>query len=299
MKTADNLLHKPLHIIKSNLSGWLFLLPAVIIFFTFSWYPIVRGFIISFQQIDLVNPPRFVGLKNFILLFKDRDMPAAWINTLYYSLLGILFGYVIPLILALFINEVRNGKGFFRLVFYTPTIVPPMAVMLLWKWIFDPRRGLANSFLGFFHLEPLLWLNSPDLSMLSLVIMSTWAYSGGTMLIYLAALQGVPVSLYEAAEIDGASLRTRLFKITLPEIKGVMVILLVLQIIGTMQVFMEPFVMTKGGPANSTLTVIMLVYRYGFEFRNFGVAGALGVLMFLVLLVFSLIYLRITRQNSK
>jgi multiple sugar transport system permease protein len=177
--------------------------------------------------------------------------------------------------------------------------VPPMAAMLLWKWIYDPRSGLANLVVGLFGGEPLLWLNSPDTAMLSIVFMSTWAYSGGTMLLYLAALQGVPASLYEAAEIDGAKLPRRLWHVTLPEIRGVMIILLVLQIIGTMQVFVEPFVMTKGGPANATLTVIMLVYRYGFEYRNFGIAGALGVLMFIVLVLFSLMYLRLSRRIAK
>jgi multiple sugar transport system permease protein len=285
--------------VRKSVSGWLFLLPAIAIFATFSWYPIVRGFVISFQSIDLINPPEFVGLENFKMLFEDQDMPVAWVNTLYYTCLGVIFGYLVPLFIALFINEVRNGKGFFRLVFYTPTVVPPMAAMLLWKWIYDPRSGLANFVLRFFGGEPLLWLNSPDTAMLSIVFMSTWAYSGGTMLLYLAALQGVPASLYEAAEIDGAKLLRRLWHVTLPEIRGVMIILLVLQIIGTMQVFVEPFVMTKGGPANATLTVIMLVYRYGFEYRNFGIAGALGVLMFLVLVFFSLVYLRVSRRGRK
>lgn len=283
--------------LRRNTVGWLLLLPAVLVFATFAWYPIVRGFVISFESIDLVNPSRFVGLRNYRLLFEDVDMPRAWANTLYYSFLGVVFGYLAPLVLALFINEVQRGKGVFRLVFYTPTIVPPMAAMLLWKWIYDPRTGLANMVLGAVGIEPLLWLNSPDTAMVSIVSLATWAYSGGTMLLYLAALQGVPASLYEAAEIDGAKLLRRLWNVTLPEIRGVMVVLLVLQIIGTMQVFVEPFVMTKGGPANATLTVIMLVYRYGFEYRDFGIAGALGVLMFLVLAAFSAIYLRLLRRN--
>lgn len=283
--------------IRRNVVGWLFILPAVAVFGTFAWYPIVRGFIISFQSIDLINPPEFVGLRNYRLLLQDADMPKAWINTLYYSFLGVVFGYLVPLLLALFINEVQRGKSMFRLLFYTPTIVPPMAAMLLWKWIYDPRTGLANMVLGAFGIEPLLWLNSPNTAMISITLLATWAYSGGTMLLYLAALQGVPASLYEAAEIDGAKLLRRLWNVTLPEIRGVMVVLLVLQIIGTMQVFVEPFVMTKGGPANATLTVIMLVYRYGFEYRDFGIAGALGVLMFIVLVVFSAIYLRLLRRN--
>jgi multiple sugar transport system permease protein len=132
----------------------------------------------------------------------------------------------------------------------------------------------------------------------ALAVMSTWANAGGTMLLYLAALQGVPAHLYEAAEIDGANLWRRLRHITLPQIQGVMLILLVLQIIGTMQLFTEPFVMTKGGPANATLSVVMLLYRYGFEYKNFGAAAALGLILFFVLVAFSLLYLWLTRRAS-
>ena len=135
--------------------------------------------------------------------------------------------------------------------------------------------------------------------MLCLVVLSTWANAGGTMLLYLAALQGVPSHLYEAAEIDGAGLWRRLWHITLPQIRGVMLILLVLQIIGTMQLFTEPFVMTDGGPANATLSVVMLLYRYGFRFYNFGAAAALGLLLFFVLVAFSILYLWLTRRVSQ
>jgi multiple sugar transport system permease protein len=285
-------------LIRKSIPGWLFLAPTLLVFASFCWYPIIRGFLIGFQSIDLINTPKWVGLDNFRILFSDEDMPKAWINTVYYSFLGIVFGYLVPLVMALFINEIRAGKGFFRLVFYTPTVVPPMAAMLLWKWIYDPRTGLANAILSGLGIPPLLWLNSPDTAMLAIVFMATWAYSGGTMLLYLAALQGVPASLYEAAEMDGAGILKRLWHITLPEISKVMLIMLVLQIIGTMQVFVEPFVLTKGGPANATLTVTMLVYRYAFEYRLFGVAGALGVLMFLVLAAFSLLYMKLNRRKA-
>ncbi|HEV2107942.1 MAG TPA: sugar ABC transporter permease, partial [Thermomicrobiales bacterium] len=140
------------------------------------------------------------------------------------------------------------------------------------------------------------WLQSPDTAMLSLVIVATWTYAGGTMLIYLAALQGVPAHLYDAAEVDGANIWRRLLDITLPQMRFILMILLVLQIIGTMQVFTEPFVLTDGGPANATVTVMLLLYRYAFQYGNYGAASALGLILFAVLVAFSLLYLWLTRR---
>lgn len=279
-----------------NLPAYLFLLPALVIFATFSWYPIVRGFIISFQRIDLINPPTWVGLRNFEFILSDPLFTTAWLNTLYFTLLGLLLGYMVPVIIAIAVNEMRHAQGYFRLAFYLPVILPPMVVVILWKWFYDPGPGLMNTVLRLMDLPPQPWLQSPRTAMFSLVLMSTWANFGGTMLLYLAALQGISAQLYEAAEIDGANLFQRLWHITLPQIRGVMLILLVLQIIGTMQVFTEPFVMTGGGPVNATLTVLLLLYRYAFEQGNFGAASALGLILFAVLAFFSMIYLWLTRR---
>jgi multiple sugar transport system permease protein len=211
--------------------------------------------------------------------------------------LGLLIGYVVPVGLGVLVNEMRHGKSYFRLAFYLPVILPPMASLILWKMgLYNSDWGLLNMGLKSLGLPRVLWLDSTQWAMPSLVIFSTWANAGGTMLLYLAALQGVPAHLYDAAEIDGAGIGQRFLHITLPQIRGVMLILLVLQIIGTMQVFTEPFVMTGGGPANATLTLIMLVYRYAFSYGNFGVASALGFVLFVVLVIFSVLYLWLTRK---
>jgi multiple sugar transport system permease protein len=281
--------------VRAQLAAYAFLVPALLLFACFAWYPILRGFVISFQRIDLLNPPVWVGLDNFRLVLGDPLFWTAWRNTLQFTLLALLLGYLAPVALAIAVNELRHGRGFFRLAFYLPVILPPMVGVLLWKWFYDPGPGLANTVLRALGLPPQQWLQSPDTAMLSLVILSTWANAGGTMLLYLAALQGVPAQLYDAAEIDGASLWQRLRHITLPQLRPIMLILLVLQIIGTMQVFTEPFVMTDGGPVNATLTLMLLLYRYAFTFQNFGAAGALGLMLFVVLAAFSLLYLRLTR----
>ncbi len=287
-------------VIQHNLIAYLFLLPALIIFSLFSWYPIIRGLIMSFQRINLIDAPVWVGFENFHLLFIDPNFAVAWRNAGYYTLLGLLIGYFVPIILAILVNETRHGKSYFRLAFYLPVILPPMAALIVWKMgLFNSDWGLLNMGLKALGLERILWLDSKQWAMPSLVIFSTWANAGGTLLLYLAALQGVPAHLYDAAEIDGANLWQRLLHITLPQIREVMLILLVLQIIGTMQVFTEPFVMTGGGPANATLSIILLIYRQAFSYGNYGVASASGFLLFIVLVIFSALYLWLTRKFSK
>lgn len=279
-----------------HLTGYLFLLPALLVFTLFSWYPIFRGLVLSFQRVDLVNPPTWIGWDNFRLLLNDPLFLVAWKNTAQYALLALLLGYLVPFVLAVAINEARHFQAYFRLAFYLPVVLPPIVSIFLWQWIYDPGPGLANTILGWFGVEPQPWLQSPDTAMVSLVILSTWSYAGGTMLIYLAALQGIPASLYDAAEVDGASLWRRFLDITLPQMRFIMLITLILQIIGTMQVFTEPFVLTDGGPANATLTVMLLLYRYAFQYGNYGAASALGLILFVVLVALSSVYLWVTRR---
>lgn len=190
----------------------------------------------------------------------------------------------------------RHGKGFFRLAFYLPVMLPPIVTVFLWRWIYDPDSGLLNALLSLLHLPTGLWLENPGTALPSLMVVATWSNAGATMLIYLAALQGVPATLYEAAEIDGASIWRRLWHITLPNIRPIMLLMLVLQIIGTMQVFIEPFTITDGGPQNATLSVLLLIYNYAFQNADFGEASALGVILFLVLAIFALIYMRMTSR---
>ncbi len=284
--------------VRDNIVPYLFLMPALLVFTTFCWYPIMRGFVVSFQKYDLLNPPQWIGWDNFRFVLADPVFPVVWRNTVQYTLLGLLIGYLVPVVLAVAVNEMRRGKSFFRLAFYLPVILPPMVSVLLWKWFYDQDTGLFNALLGLLGLPGQPWLLSARTAMISLVIQSTWSYAGGTMLLYLVALQGIPAHLYDAAEIDGAGFWGRLRHITLPQMRPIMLIMLVLQIIGSMQFFTEPFVMTNGGPANATLSVVMLLYRYAFRDYNFGAAAALGLLLFFLLVSFSLLYLRLTQRNA-
>mgnify|MGYP001422106417 CR=1 FL=1 len=289
-------LGKALPFIRRNLGGYVFLLPALLIFALFVWYPLVLGFIISFQSIDMINPAIWVGWTNYQKVFSDPLFGIAWRNTLTFTGYALLFGYFVPIVLALLINEMRHGKALFRLAFYLPVMLPPIVIAFLWLWLYNADFGLINALLQAVHLPGGLWLENPGTALPALVVVATWGAAGSTILIYLAALQGVPASLYEAAEIDGANLWQRIWHITLPTIRPIMLLMLVLQVIATMQVFTEPFTITGGGPNNATMTVLILIYRYTFQNAEFGEASALGVILFLVLAVFALVYMRMTSR---
>jgi multiple sugar transport system permease protein len=279
-----------------NAAGYLFLLPALVIFALFVWYPLLLGFVMSFQYVDMINPALWVGWINYQKVLADPLFGIAWRNTLVFTGYALVLGYAVPLALALLINEMRHGKAIFRLAFYLPVMLPPIVTAFLWLWLYNADYGMINALLGLFHLPAGLWLETQASALPALVVVSTWGTGGSAMLIYLAALQGVPATLYEAAEIDGTNMWQRLWHVTLPTIRPIMLLMLVLQIIATMQVFTEPFTITGGGPNNATLTVLMLIYRYTFQDAEFGEASALGIILFLVLAVFALIYMRMTSR---
>jgi multiple sugar transport system permease protein len=289
-------LHGARLFLRRNLSGYLFLLPALVIFALFVWYPLVLGLIMSFQNVDMINPAVWVGWSNYQRVFSDPLFGVAWSNTLTFTGYALFFGYLVPIAVALLVNEMRHGKGLFRLAFYLPVMLPPIVTSFLWLWLYNADSGLINAVLHLVHLPGGLWLSNKGTALPALVVVATWGNAGSTMLIYLAALQGVPATLYEAAEIDGSNLWQRIWHVTLPTIRPIMLLMLVLQIIATMQVFTEPFTITGGGPANATLTVLMLIYDYTFRDAEFGQASALGVILFLVLAVFALIYTRLTNR---
>ncbi|MFI5707526.1 carbohydrate ABC transporter permease [Kribbella sp. NPDC051620] len=281
-----------------GLSSILFALPLVLTFLYFSWGPIVRGLVLSFQKTNLVAPAEWVGMSNFSYVLTDPQLPQATINTLYFALLALVFGFPVPLFLAVFISELRKTGWLYNVISYLPAVVPPVVAILLWKYFYDPGSGVFNAILGWFGLGPYAWLNSPSLAMPAIVLEATWAGAGATSIIYLAALTGVRNELYEAAELDGAGIWRRVWHVTIPQIRGIILIMMLLQLIGTFQVFTEPFLFTGGGPDNATTTILLLIYRYAFINGDFGAATALSVLLALVLCVLSVVYHFLTRRWS-
>ncbi|WP_374119006.1 carbohydrate ABC transporter permease [Streptomyces odontomachi] len=278
--------------------AYAFLLGGLLCFALFSWYPAIRAIVIAFQKYTPGSDPQWVGTANFTRVFHDPEFGAAWRNTLEFTLFALVLGFAVPFLTALVLNELRHWRAFFRVVVYLPVMIPPVVSALLWKWFYDPGAGLANEVLRFAHLPTSNWSNGADTALVSLVIVATWANMGGTVLIYLAALQGIPGELYEAAEIDGASLLQRIRHVTIPQTRFVILMMMLLQIIATMQIFTEPFVITGGGPQNATVTVLYLIYKYAFLYNDFGGACALSVLLLLLLSAFSALYLRLTRSGE-
>jgi len=286
-----------------GLAALLFALPMLLIFTAFSWYPIVRLVVLSFQHTNLIDPPTWAGLDNFREVINDPLFMTAVKNTAYFAGLALLFGYPIPLIMGVLISETRRFRGLYSALAYLPVVIPPVVGVMLWKYVFyEPSSvGLFNTILGWFHLGPYGWLQSPGTAMPALVLEATWANAGTTVIIYLAALLVVDPDLYDAASVDGAGLWRKIWHVTLPQLRGVLLVTLMLQIIATAQVFLEPFLFTSGGPANSTLTVLLLVYQYAFGNSvgvGFGQAAALSLMLAAFLAVFALVFMRLTRSWS-
>ncbi|HTC85678.1 MAG TPA: sugar ABC transporter permease [Candidatus Acidoferrum sp.] len=287
---------------RDGLSTVAFLLPALIVFGVFSWFPIVRAIVMSVQETNLISTPTFVGADNFARVLADPLFGRAVANTAYFALLALIFGFPIPLVLAVIMSEARRFKGVYSALAYLPVVIPPVVSVLLWRFFFDARpAGVFNSILGLVGLGPLPWLQDAGTAMPSIVLEATWAAAGGTVIIYLAALLSVPPELYDAAEVDGASIWQKLRHVTLPHLRGVLFITLILQLIATAQLFTEPFLFTGGGPANSTITVLLLIYHYAFQNSlggEYGMAAALSVMLAAFLAVFTAGYFWLTRSWS-
>jgi multiple sugar transport system permease protein len=288
---------------RDGLGTFAFLLPLLVIFGVFSWFPIVRALVMSLQETNLVSTPTFVGVENFARVLADPLFATAVRNTAYFSFLALVIGFPIPIVLAVIMSEARRGKGLMSGLAYLPVVVPPVVSVLLWKQVFfnAGTNGLFNTILGWIGVGPLPWLQNATSAMPSIVIEATWAGAGATVIIYLAALLSVPPELYDAAEVDGASIRQKIWHVTLPQLRGVLFVTLILQLIATAQLFTEPFLFTGGGPANSTMSLLLLIYHYAFQNSlggEYGMAAALSVMLAAFLGVFTAGYFWLTRSWS-
>jgi multiple sugar transport system permease protein len=285
--------------LRRNLTAHGFLIGAVVCFAVFSWYPMVREFFLAFQKTE-GGQTTWVGLDNLVTVFNDPAFWQAWRNTLLFTVLALILGFAVPFAVAIVINEFRHGQGYLRLLVYLPVMLPPVASVLLFKYLYDPGYGLLNELFAILRLPEQQWLQDRDLSLLSVVIASTWINMGGATLIYLAALQGIPGELYEAAELDGAGLLRKIWHVTIPQTRLILSLMLLMQVIATMQVFVEPFLLTGGaGPEGSTTTVVYLIYQYAFNFNNYGAAAALGLLLLVLLSGFSAVYVKLSRAQDE
>ncbi|MGH9213279.1 MAG: carbohydrate ABC transporter permease [Acidimicrobiales bacterium] len=282
-----------------GVSTLVLVLPLLLAFGYFAWYPIGRAVVMSFQDTNLVAAPEWVGLDNFDKVLGDPRFWTSVRNTGYFTLLALLFGYPLPLVLAVLMSELRRGKGLYSILAYLPVVVPPVVAVLLWRFFYDASStGVFNTMFGWVGMGPYPWIQSPSWAMPSLVLQATWANAGATVIIYLAALTSAPTELYDAAEVDGAGVWRKVWHVTLPQLRNILLITLILQVIATFQVFTEPYLMTEGGPQSSTTTILLQIYDYAFRFGDYGAATALSVLLALFLALLSAVYFRVTRSWS-
>ncbi|MBC7870615.1 MAG: sugar ABC transporter permease [Chitinophagaceae bacterium] len=273
-----------------QISAYLFLLPAILAYALFAWFPIIKSILMSFHDVRLGGAWTWVGLDNFKLMLRDPAFEIAWKNSFEFAIWSLALGYLLPIVIAVFVREIRWGKGFFRIVYFLPTVVPAAVTVIIWRFIYDPDIGVLNNIIAKLSIPPQLWLQDPMQAKPALIAMMTWGAFGTTALIYLASLQDVSQELYEAAELDGATPLQRIISITLPHLYPVMSLLFLLQVIAVVQVFTEPFLLTNGGPGRETLTPAMHIYNRAFIRFDLGYASAWSVTMILILGAFSIIY---------
>jgi multiple sugar transport system permease protein len=282
---------------KKHFWSFAFITPAIIVFTLFLWVPIFKGFVYSFQSIDFVKGDSFVGFQNYVTVFNDPEVWLSVKNTLYYMFLGLVVGYWVPCFFAIAISELKRFQGFVRVAAYLPNVLPVVVLYGLWRWFYDPI-GPINATFTQLGMDQIAFLTDRTWSMISIVFMETWQSFGGAMLIYLAGILSIPRDWYEAAEIDGAGVWQRIRYITLPSIKNLLLLMLVLQLIATSQGFQAQRALLDGGPANATLTYPLLIIKYAFTRLDYGVASALGVLMFLVLSGLAILNFRISNKEA-
>jgi multiple sugar transport system permease protein len=293
---------------RRNAGAWAFLIGAVLCFSFFSWYPIVREVIMSFQKPVYGGGNTWAGWANYIRIFHDPTFWQAWRNTIEFTLLALVIGFAVPFVVAIVLNELRHARGYLRALVYLPVMLPPASALLLFAYFYNPQYGLFDDILRILHLPTSQWVLTPgtgfiSTAMLSVVIASTWMNLGTATLIYLAALQNIPGELYEAAELEGAGILRRVRHVTIPQTRLILILLLMLQVVATMQMFIESFVLTNGGGGvgDNAQSVVMLIYQYAFALSgasNYNSASALGVVLMLVLAVFSGGFLWITRERG-
>jgi multiple sugar transport system permease protein len=275
-----------------RVAGLLFLCPWLIGLLLFTAYPILASFYYSLTDYTVLRPPRWVGFANYVYLLREDEYfwRFAVYNTLF-MFLELPLSIVLGVGLAMLLNQRLRGMAVFRTIFYVPVLVPTIAASLLWLWLLNPQFGLANQALDTVIHQRIGWLADPLWSKPSFIVMDLWGI-GGAMVIYLAALQGVPEHLYEAALLDGASGWHRLRHVTLPMISPVIFFSVIMSVIGTFQYFTQTFVMTKGGPNLSTTFFALYLFRNAFEYFRMGTACAMAWLLFLITLAATLIVFR-------
>jgi multiple sugar transport system permease protein len=282
--------------IRQNVLGYLWISPWLVGFAIFILGPMIASVGFSFTNYRIINESQWVGLRNYTYAFVEDDLfwPSL-VTTFYYMLVSVPLGLFGSLLLALLLNQRLRGESLFRTFYFLPSLTPAAAAAILWIWILHPEAGLVNYLLSLVGIEGPTWLGSTTWALPSIILITLWTgVGGGRMIIFLAGLQSVPQELYEAAEMDGAASWAKFRNITLPMISPALFFNLILGIIGALQVFTTAYITTRGGPGRATWFFALHIYTNAFEYFDMGYASALAIVLFFILLVFTIIQLRLS-----
>ena len=277
-------------------SGYMFILPWLVGFLIFVVGPMIGLFYLSFHRWDLIGDPRFVGWRNFKRLFTDPLFRKSLEVTILYGLGRVPLGIIVALATAILLNQNIRFVGFWRTLYYMPVVLPPVAVSLVWAWIYNPRYGVINGFIQqVFGVPGPRWLDDPVLVLPSLMIMAVWVAAGRNMIIYLSGLQGISKDLYAAAEIDGAGASAKFWRITLPLLTPVIFFNLITGMIDTFKLFTQAYIMTEGGPRNQSLFFTYYLWRTAFGEFRMGYASAMAIVVFFIIIALTLLVFRFSK----
>ncbi len=290
---------------KSGISAaYFFLAPAMGAIFLFFFIPVFAAFVMSFTDFDIYaladwSNARFIGFQNYIELLSDPLFWTAMKNTFYFVVASGPLSIAVSLGAAMLLNSrLVKFKALFRLTYFIPVVTTLVAVAIVWRFIYHPRFGILNYFLGFFGIHPIDWLGDPMWAMPAIILMSVWKNFGYNMIIFIAGLQNIPEELYEAAVVEGANAWHKFKSITLPMLAPTTLFVSIITMIGFFQLFAEPYIMTQGGPLNSTLSIVQYMYREGFRWWNMGYSAAIAFVLFIVIFIGTVIQFKVQRGSE-
>ena len=289
---------------EATAAGWLFVLPALVLIGVFFFLPVLASLALSFTDFDIyavgdADNARWVGVRNYETLFRSPLFWSALRNTFYFALVGGPLSIAASLGAALLLNaKLVRFRTLFRTIYFVPFVTTLVAVAVVWRYLYHPQYGLLNWGLGFLGVEPVDWLADPRWAMPAIILLAVWKNFGYNMLIFIAGLQAIPEELYEAAHLDGAGPWQRFRHVTLPSLTATFFFVGIVTMIGYFQLFAEPYVMTAGGPLRSTTSLVLLMYEEGFRWWRLGAAAAIAFLLFLIILAWTALQLRLERKAA-
>jgi len=279
-----------------NYHLYLFILPGVATSFIFIFLPALFSFFISLFKYSIFEDISFCGLSNYKQIFNDSTFWQSLSNVAKNWGIRIFAEIIIPLFVAILIETISKGKTFFRTIFFVPVVITIASTSMIWRWLYDPQSSIINYYLKIIGIKSVPWISSPNTAMVSVTIMSIWIWWGFNMVIFLAALNAIPNDFYDAAKIDGANFWQKLYYITIPQLKPVLLFIAIITSIRCFQLFEEPYCLTRGTPLNSTLSPVMYIYMQAFSYYHMGYASAMSVVLFLILLMLGYLQLKFLKK---